>query len=388
MPESLSREPGGTEPIKQASDLKIVEIGEKPFIQHAFPNQVRYFSTWPEANASASSPFRSRASLDKLSALFSALREPDLSLIVCHPAFFSPWHWRWISRTLFDRKMMQRIRSFPRAIGPQLLRWPVAAPIVALDHEDLPVINRNNFFLLDRCNVYFKRELPPDRWRLFLKTGHANLPTPRFRQNAGHRAWLAKLQPISLGLPLTTPEPFPVGCAEKTTDIFFAGRIDASSSVRRRGLPELIALREHGVVVDIAEAPLPRAEFYRRCAQARLTWSPEGLGWDCFRHYEAAACGSVPLMSQPTIERHRPLLQGIHAIYHDIEQGGLTRAVLAALGDRPRLEAIGRAARGHVLAHHTPTALARHIVRASLEHADDRFRGDAAGNSVFTGARC
>lgn len=388
MLEGLSSRPSGIELMEQPSDLKIVEIGEKPFIQHAFPNQVRYFSTWPEANASSSSSAEGNACLSTLAALARALREPDLSLVVCHPTFFSPWHWRWIIRTLFDRKMMQRTRSFPRAIGPQLLRRRIAAPIVALDHEDIPVINRSNFFLLDRCLVYFKRELPPDRWRLFLKTGHANLPTPRFRRNDGYRTWLGKLQPISLGLPLGTPEPFPVGCVDKTTDIFFAGRTDASSSVRQRGLAELMALRDRGVVVDIAEAPLPRAEFYRRCAQARLTWSPEGLGWDCFRHYEAAACGSVPLMNQPTIERHKPLLQGIHAVYYDIEQGALTRAVGEALADKPRLEVMGRAAREHVLACHTPTAIAQHVVRTSLELADHRFHDVDAGNSVFTGACC
>jgi hypothetical protein len=45
----------------------------------------------------------------------------------------------------------------------------------------------------------------------------------------------------------------------------------------------------------------------------------------------------------------------------------LTHAVGAARADKQRLEAMGRAAGIHVLAHHTPTALARHIVRASLD---------------------
>jgi Glycosyl transferases group 1 len=251
-------------------------------------------------------------------------------------------------------------------MGPQLLRWGIAAPVAVVDHEDLPVINRNNFFLLDRCRIYFKRELPPDRWRLFLKTGHANLPTPRFRDVARQRLRVAKLRPISIGLPLGTPDPFPLMSSEKSTDLFFSGKIDGSSFLRPRGLSELMALRERGVVVDIPEGRLVQSEFYRRCAQAWLTWSPEGLGWDCFRHYEAAACESVPLMNQPAIERHRPLLQGTHAIYYDAEEGGLTRAVLAALADKQRLAAIASAARAHVLAHHTPAALARHIVHTSL----------------------
>ncbi len=81
-------------------------------------------------------------------------------------------------------------------------------------------------------------------------------------------------------------------------------------------------------------------------------------------------CGSVPLLNQPTIERYQPLLHDKHAVYYDIEEGGLTSAAVNALADEPRLEAMGRAARAHVLAHHTPPAIARHIVRMSLETID------------------
>jgi hypothetical protein len=347
---------------------RIVEIGDKPFVKRGLPDQVTYFSTWADDD-----PRRLKAdgssvvSLRTLAVLCRALRAPETDLVVCHPTFFSPWHWRWTMRALFDRRTLRRSVSFVRTMGPQVLRWPISAPIAVLDQTDLPLINRNNFFLLDRCRIYFKRELPPDRWRLFMKTGHANLPTPRFRVTAPQQARIDKLRPISLGLPLSATTSFPVEPSEKSVDIFFAGKIDGSSHVRRRGLGELLALRERGIAVDIPERALPQSEFYRRCARAWLTWSPEGLGWDCFRHYEAAACGSVPVINQPTIERHQPLLHGIHAIYYDIEEGGLTGAVRAALADKQRLDAIGRAAGIHVLAHHTLTTLARHIVRASLD---------------------
>jgi glycosyl transferase family 1 len=345
--------------------LKIIEIGARPYLKQVLPEQVTYFSTGPGAHERETA--REVASLSTLSDLWRAVRDPSTSLVVCHPAFFSPWHWRWLTRVLFDRRVLHRVASFPRIAAPQMLRWRTSVPVAICDHEDLPVINRNNFFLLDRCCLYFKRELPPDRWRLFLKTGHANLPTVRYRKSPAHRARIEKLRPISLGLPLTTPRPFPVTITEKKTDIFFAGLVDGSSSVRQRGLPELLALRERGVVVDVPERRLTQSEFFDRCAQARLTWSPEGLGWDCFRHYEASMCGSVPLINRPTIERYQPLLSGEHAFYYDIEEGELSRAAVSALADARRLEAMGRAARAHVLAHHTPEAIARYIVRTCLE---------------------
>src|SRR4029079_6512621 len=103
------------------------------------------------------------------------------------------------------------------------------------------------------------------------------------------------------------PPARPVGAAEKTADIFFTGRVAGSSTVRRRGLAELIALRDNGVRVDIPDNNLPLEDYLARCARAWLTWSPEGYGFDCFRTYEAAICGSVPVISRQTVDRYKPL---------------------------------------------------------------------------------
>jgi len=69
------------------------------------------------------------------------------------------------------------------------------------------------------------------------------------------------------------------------------------------------------------------------------------------------------------IERCRPPIDGIHAIYYDGEAGELTGAVKAALADRARLRAIRAAARPPVLVFHAPAAIARHIVDANMEMA-------------------
>jgi len=275
---------------------------------------------------------------------------------------------RHLNRSIFSWRFVQGRSPLFRAIGPELLRLKTRAPLVVVDHEDLPLINRDNLFLLDRCALWFKRELPVDRWRVFLKTAHANLPTPRFRAEARRAAWTQKLRPLSLGLPIGFEGLPPAPAPPKTADVFFAGRVAGSSWIRPRGLSELTALATtEGLRLDIPEAPLPRAEFYARCAGAWLVWSPEGLGWDCFRHYEAAAAGSVPMINQPTIERHRPLIGGEHALYYDPEPGGLTRALRSALADRSALARIAAAAQSHVLTHHTPEAIAGYIVQTALE---------------------
>ena len=338
----------------------IVEIGPQPFVSRALPKESLFYSTqWPNVELD---PTRVIGSLREL---WGVLGRADVELIVVFPTFFGPLSLRRLNRAIFSRRMLEGRSPLVRGIAPELLRARGHARVVVVDLEDLPVINRNNLFLLDRCDLYFKRELPVDHWRVFLKTAHRDLPTPRFRASEAQARRIAKLRPISLGLPRQAWGVLPLPAREKRTDVFFSGRVRDSSSLRARGISELRDLASKGVVVDIPEAPLSPAAFYERCAEARLVWSPEGFGWDCFRHYEVPACGSVPLINQPTIERYAPLIAGVHALYYDPEPGGLTRAIQAALADKPALARIAAAGQAHVMAHHTPGALANYVVNSA-----------------------
>jgi glycosyltransferase involved in cell wall biosynthesis len=253
-----------------------------------------------------------------------------------------------------------------------MIRGRVTAPIAVWDWEDSPFIFRHNQFLLDRATLFFKRELPIDHWRVFMRTVHERLPTPRFRLLEKQRRRVAKLRPISLGLPRgreALPAARPVAADQKTSDVFFAGRVAGSSTVRERGLAELNALRGSGIRVDIPETPLPLDEYLARMARSWLTWSPEGYGYDCFRTYEAAICGSVPILNRQTVERHKPLRDGEHCFYYDVEEGNLAETITRALCNRDRLSQMARAARDLVLNDHTPAALARHIAETTLRAA-------------------
>ena len=338
----------------------ILEIGPRPYVALAYPEASAFFST-----GETPPPAHVRR-IGSLAELWRLAGAAETELIVCHPNFVSPWSLRHLNRNVVSRQFIEGRSPLVRALGPELLRWRGPAKLVVLDHEDLPVINRGNLFLLERCDLWFKRELPADHWRVFTKTAHPQLPTPRFREQARHLRWVEKLRPLSIGLPLSAEGLLPLAAApDKRADVFFSGRVSGSSTLRARGLAELKTLAAQGVALDIPAAPLPQPEFYARCAAAHLVWSPEGLGWDCFRHYEAAACGSVPLINQPWVDRHAPLIAGEQALYYDVEPGGLTRAVTAALADKPALARMAAAARAHVMAHHTPAALARYVVDAA-----------------------
>jgi glycosyltransferase involved in cell wall biosynthesis len=259
-----------------------------------------------------------------------------------------------------------------RGTAQQLFRRKVLPPIAVLDLQDSPSILRCNLHLLKVATLYFKRELPPDRWQLFLHSGKT--PTPRYRRASSYRAALSRIRPLSLGLPdHMLAHQSMVPSVKKDIDIFFAGRLSFSSTVRERGAPELAQLSNEGLRVEIGEAGMTPVEYLNRCARAWLVWCPEGYGWDCFRTYESAFAGSVPLISRQTIERHQPLLEGQHCFYYDVETGQVAEAARRALGNRERLKDMAAAAREHVLMHHTSEALAHHVVGATLDEAG-RFK--------------
>jgi len=350
------------------STLKIIEIGH-PWVKLAFPRQTVCYSTLCDSGPDDPSNGLINLSARTLPQLWRALREPDLSLIVCRPPFYPPWHWQWLSRELFSRRALRGHSRLLSGLATQFLRFSVSAPIAVTDTADYPAVNSDAFFLLRYACVYFKSELPSDHWRVFTRTAHANLPTPRFRRKKHWQNAIAKIRPLALGLPTGATADTPQSAPTKTADVFFSGAIEGSSTVRVQGIGELMALRERGVVVDIPEGRLSRKDFYERMAGAWLAWSPEGLGWDCFRHYEAPACGAVPVVNQPGIAWHMPLIPGQHAFFYNPVPGGLSETILAALADKKRLQAMAAAGRAHVLTHHTNEALARYVVETTLSVA-------------------
>lgn len=273
------------------------------------------------------------------------------------------------------RNWLRLLQAGPGAFATAWLGLlPPKLPLAVLDMGDDRTVGAHAFRLMDRATLWFKRELPVDRFGVLQGTAHPRLPTARLRNSPRWIGRLAKLRPI--GLPDFAAPPDP-GARVKRADLFFVGAVEGNSTERPRGLAEVRRLHERGIAVDLPER-LPRAEFLARMAQAWLTWSPEGLGWMCYRHLEAAACRSVPLTNYPTITRHAPLEQGIHGVFYSPEDGGLTRAVECALRDRDALTRMADAARAHVMAHHTPAAIVAYVIEMTLSAASARDRPSCA----------
>src|SRR5215831_6269525 len=343
-------------PETAARPLRILEIGGDTLFQRGAPEQTDFY--WC-AQRPSREPLRSLGPLRLIQRLVD-LRAGRYDLLVVHAPQYAPWHPRsWLS-AVRDWGFRAPLGLFA-LFAWRLLLWFHKTPIAAVDLGDSFGVGRHTFALFEVSRLFFKRELPADHWRVFHRSGHRDFPGARWRRKAAPRRWVRKLRPISYG----AHRPMDAWTApyvehEKTADVFFAGSIDPNSTVRAAGLEELEQLAREGYVIDIPTGRLPWREFHRRLSGAWLVWSPEGLGWDCSRHYEAPLFGSVPLMNYPTILRHSPLADGEHCFLYRIESGGLSAAARAALADKPRLRLMARAAHAHVQRHHSWRARAEY----------------------------
>lgn len=198
--------------------------------------------------------------------------------------------------------------------------------------------------LFPRNTLYFKRELDLDR---------STEP-----QAAG------RVRPLSLFVPNENRIPPP---REKDIDVFFAGAL--CNKIRAEAIEAVRSLSRRGLRVVIPPTPLPYAEFMAALARSWLVLSPEGHGWDCYRHYEASLAGSVPVINRPCYRRHFYLQEGVHCFYYDPGEDSLCDLLPALLAGKRRLMRMAEVGRQQVLANHTRSALARYMMREVAKEA-------------------
>jgi glycosyltransferase involved in cell wall biosynthesis len=357
-----------SEPRSPALDLKprILELGIFSLFKRGLPEQTtliwsgKRIGDVPLADCEPLSMARVRR-------LRHDLAYGAYDIIFCYPPVLPPW------REARTREALAR-----RLLFHIVLRHPMltrSVPLAVLDYGDRSPVPRHNHHLLKRASWYFKRELPVSPENLLMGTTPWFDTADSVLQSRLYRENRHKLIPASLGIPYERLADVPEKPTEKTTDVFFSGGLN--SEIRRRGFPELLELARAGIKIDVPPARLPRKEFYERCARAWLVWSPEGFGWDCFRHYEAAVCRSVPVINRPRIIWHRPLEEGVHCFFYAPSAGMLASVVKEALSDKERLRRMAEAGREHVLRYQTPKAICEYI----LSKCAPALRPDSKGSA-------
>jgi hypothetical protein len=340
--------------------MRILEIGGSPYVSRYAPAITDFYCTFPGCAPEQA------LTLGRILALRKRLKAGDYDLVVYHitvKALF-PMHrdrpgWRDLVSLISSSFL-----KFHK-IGWHYFHYffrDGSTPLIVIDTQDVPRITQSEARWLDRAQFWFMRELPPNHMNLFLNMDRRSGDVINIQRNPLLRRNFAKIEPFSLGFFAEEMRDLKkIDPSEKIHDVFYAGK-SHTSSVREKGLAELRALKAAGVRVFIPETRLSQDDFFRACAQSWLVWSPEGQGWDCYRHYEALMSYSVPLINYPTIEQLWPLKHGEHCLYYRPETGGLTEAVQRALRDKPALLGIAEQGRAYVLQHHARSQLVRHVL--------------------------
>jgi Glycosyl transferases group 1 len=344
---------------------KVLEVGGIKLVGRGREQFVQFIDTSFSAVPAPERRSRLRRVFKQAIALWIEIGRPEYGLIVFR--CFGRFIWRrdhsWMLNAL--RWLM---RHFLRLC---LLRRRAHAQLVVIDLVDEMAIDGRDLWLLERCDLYFKRELSQNVWTTLQRvqprhSEYNSIPAnPRFRPLAD------KFRPISIGITgahlieLQERELRTAGAVEKQYDLFFAGAVE-HSTVRQAGLQWLERLRQQGYAVYVSTQRIDQRQFDQLLSASWLCWSPEGSGWDCYRHYEACLAGSVPVINFPTIQRFAPLVHGVHCFYYAIEGDDLFQIIRAALADKRRLKEMALAARKHVLEHHTCDRVGAYVLAESI----------------------
>ncbi len=206
--------------------LRILEIGAHEVFVSAVGEQTEFYWTGIKPRGLAHralGPIRMIRSLMKL-------RRREFDLLVVHATDYPPWHPRSILTTLRDWNIQAPLGLFA------IFAWRFVhlfhdVPIAVVDLSDSCLIGSHNFFLMDRCKAFFKRELPSDHWLALCKSTYPKFPGRRWRRKARYRRRIEKLKPISLG---TFPLPEVILSSTKEVDIFLPAGLRQTA---RRVLP-------------------------------------------------------------------------------------------------------------------------------------------------------
>ena len=248
-------------------------------------------------------------------------------------------------------------------------------PIAMINRSDNGRFTVGSDWFYRRCHACFVRELHPQPeialQDLFTPSGgnpqnnrRARKLISRLDPGCPSARDISKLHPISLGarseaLSTTTPQ------NTKEWDLFFSGHLN-EKGLRGRLLEELRFVAERKKWKVLLRDRVPYEEYLRCMAASKLSFSPPGMGWDCWRHYEAMLAGSIPVMSYPTILQYQPAIDGEHCFYFAPEPGGLTRCLEKAMQHAERFPSMAEAGRRLVLEHHTYPKLRDYVIHKTI----------------------
>ncbi len=168
--------------------------------------------------------------------------------------------------------------------------------------------------------------------------------------------------------------------ADKDIDIFFAGAVNCQE--RRVSIDTVRQLESEGYRIKIVEGHLPFAEYLSLMSRSWLTLSPQGYGFNGFRHYESMLVGSVPLINRPDPPVVNDFRHGENCFMYSIAQGDLNQVIKSALKDKTKMLQMARRLRGFVVNRHSMRAVGERILQQTFENCSRSMKTTAPKRPV------
>ncbi|HZZ72829.1 MAG TPA: glycosyltransferase [Pirellulales bacterium] len=264
-----------------------------------------------------------------------------------------------------------RCKRILRSAAARLLRFrPISAAlngllsrrntqVIVLDRYDAHDTLLDFLRSLTCASFYFKTNLRETDHERQLAVGH----------NAGCRF---KFLPYWVASDRYSISPPP----EKDIDLFFAGAVN--SEERRAALAEVRKLEPEGVRVRIVEGRLPFPEYLDLMSRSWLTLSPQGYGYNGFRHYESMLVGSIPVINRSEPPIMHDFVPGENCFLYAPGASDLNQTIRRALANKLQLQTMAQGLREFVLERHSLAGVGRYLLRTTFGDSPHLPRATAA----------
>jgi hypothetical protein len=315
----------------------VLMIGQDNFFSNLDNVFVDYIST-----GRSITPFSTESKTSSLVEILRVLTKAILGKynVVVLPA----WHPNWTADLSLKKKFVRMFLTFMGqvylgGIALKLAKFFGQTKIVMIDRYDTKEIAKESLQYLSNVDIYLKSNL---------------LKRYAGRQDSG--VFFSRL-PYWINCDVY---PSDIAIKDKEYDVCFAGALN--SNARQFAVDTLKRLADYDLNIYIPSENLDKKSYCQMLQKSWLALSPEGIGFHCFRHYEAMAMGAVPLINFPETDLITCHEDAVDVLFFNLKFEDFKEKIMNSLRDKEMLMKIILNNLANLEAKYSPRAVGKEIL--------------------------